>query len=67
MSAREFGDDDEGYLAWIDANPGDLPVRRHHGCARETDQSGGRAVPSGTRGSIAPVRTTPIVKEFRCR
>ena len=67
MSAREFGDDDEGYLAWIDANPGDVPVRRHHRCARETDQSGGRAVPSGTRGSIAPVRTTPIVKEFRCR
>ena len=39
MSAREFGDDDEGYLAWIDANPGDPPVRRDHGCARARQTS----------------------------
>ena len=66
MSAREFRDDDEGHPAWIDAYRGDLPVR-HHGCAGDTDQSGGPAAPFGTRGSIAPVCTTPIVKEFRCR
>ena len=57
----EFRDDDAGCRSWIDANQGDLPVRRHHrcvrrGCPRVTDTAGARAGLSAARGSIAPVR-----------
>lgn len=62
MSAREFGDDDDGYLAWLAAHPDGYVInigRSHSATAARVHRAvAGRSVVRSHAGARGPDRRT---------